>query len=275
LAEQPTPEQLKDKLLRALKAKAVLSEKSRLLEQQVDDSRRREEMHGHFISELLDRQRETNFMLHRANSVLHRLQETNVALSSEFTNLVKELPAPNSPDWEQRVAKINDLFRKTGELAEQVQDEVFKKGAPVDNALIQSEPKEKPAPVAPQAPAEPVAVPVRPEPVFEAEPVAPEAQPVFQAAEAETVDAEFTTHDASVSEPKRDERLERLFRRLETVEPEHGAPVQLVDLDQPKDSKPGRKSGLWGRITRRSRREQSVGPDAEDSESHSEMGKAS
>jgi len=122
-----TPEQLKEKLMRALKAKAVLAERSKRLEEQVADFRKREDMMHHFASELLDRQRELNLMLHRANSVLHQLQETNLALSAEFTELVKELPPAKDPEIEDHVARVNELFRKTHELAGKIQEEIFLK----------------------------------------------------------------------------------------------------------------------------------------------------
>lgn len=257
MADRSSPEQLKEKLMRALKAKAVLTEKSKLLEQQSDDARRREEMHGHFISELLDRQRESNFMLHRANSVLHRLQETNVALSSEFTEFVKELPAPNSPDWEQRVAKINELFRKTGELADEVQDEVFKKGAPAEDPqtpLVAPQAVAQPAEEFQSRP-EPSAPDTTPEPVAETQREVPMAVPVFAEAEPETVEAEFTaTETAKVDDIDREKRLERLFRKLDAVETEKPSPVELVDLDAPIDRKPGIFSRVWGKATRRDKR---------------------
>ena len=122
-----TSEQLKEKLIRALKAKAVLAERSKRLEQQLEDFRKREDMMHHFASELLERQRELNFMLHRANSVLHQLQETNLALSAEFTELVKELPPAKDPEIEDHIAKVNELFRKTHELAGKMQEEIFQK----------------------------------------------------------------------------------------------------------------------------------------------------
>jgi len=162
LSEGNNIDKLNEKLNRALRAKAVLTERSKLLAQQVEDFRKREEQAEHIVVELLDRQRELNFMLHRANSVLHRIQEANAVLSTEFTELVKELPAPSSPDWEERVNKINELFKKTGALADEIQDDIFGKGTdtlmekatpaakpqaqePMDSA-IDTKPKTEPAP---------------------------------------------------------------------------------------------------------------------------------
>ncbi len=123
---------MKEKLLRALKHKAVLAERSRLLQQQVEDFRSRETSMNHIASELLQRQRELNYMLHRASSVLHQMQDTNLALSAEFTHLVKELPAPRegeegaASEWEDTISRVNDLFRRTHELAGEMQDEIFR-----------------------------------------------------------------------------------------------------------------------------------------------------
>ena len=119
MSENTCPETLKEKLLRALKHKAVLAERSKRLQQQVDDFRNRESTMNHVTSELLQRQRELNFMLHRASSVLHQMQETNLALSAEFTHIVKELPAPRdgeagaTSDWDETINRVNDLFRRT------------------------------------------------------------------------------------------------------------------------------------------------------------------
>lgn len=137
MIDKHTPELLKEKLARALKAKAVLAERSRQLRQQIEDFRSREEVMNHLASELLERQRELNFMLHRASSVLHQLQDTNLALSAEFTQLMKELPAPKGADWEATVARVNDLFKKTHELASEMQDEIFGKTAVPDPPGLQ------------------------------------------------------------------------------------------------------------------------------------------
>lgn len=126
MASNDTPDSVKQKLERALKSKAVLAERSKQLLQQVDDFRNREESMSHIASELLERQRELNFMLHRASSVLHQLQDTNLALSAEFTHIVKELPAPEDKNWDDTVTRVNDLFKKTHELAGELQEDIFR-----------------------------------------------------------------------------------------------------------------------------------------------------
>ncbi len=249
MAETPNPEQLKDKLQRALKAKAVLQEKSKLLERQADDARRREDNQTHVVSELLDRQRETNYMLHSANSVLHRLQETNLALSSEFTELVKELPAPNSPDWEQRVAKINELFKKTGDLADEIHNEVFRSNKPEEPARLVT--SNGPAPAAASV-SEPIHVAETVAPTPDPEPaeavIVPETQGAQEEYAAEhvapqpTMDAEYTTEEA-----ERQQRLERLFRRLDTVDADARRSKATTTQTQP--TRTNFIGRFWGKVT--------------------------
>ncbi|MDH7481437.1 MAG: hypothetical protein QHH26_05585 [Armatimonadota bacterium] len=132
-----TPEVLQQKLARALKAKAVLTERTKQLQQQIDDFRRREEVMNHIAYELLERQREVNYMLHRASSVLHQLQDTNLAIEGELKQLKGELPEPEDPKWEETVAKVNELFEKSRKLATEVQNEITRgisKEEPLESA---------------------------------------------------------------------------------------------------------------------------------------------
>ena len=128
MSENFTPEGIQERLTRAVRAKGNLAERSRQLGQQLEDFRRREHSQDHVTSELLERQRELNYMLHRASSVLHQLQDTNLALSAEFTHIVKELPAPKEKEseWDDTISRVNDLFHKTHELAGEMQDEILR-----------------------------------------------------------------------------------------------------------------------------------------------------
>lgn len=266
MADESYLERLKNRLDRALRDKAVLAERSKLLAEQVKDSKRREDDTHHIVSELLDRQRELNFMLHRANSVLQRMQQANAALSSEFTDLVKELPDPQAPDWEQRVAKINELFQKTGELADEAQDAVFRKG--IDSGEP-TPPAPKPTP--PPEPAEPTPTPHPAEPMAseqlqeaeEAEEfpqhdsVEPEAavieadlqpgepqdeheEPVVESAPHEEV---HTIQDADFEELPKSEKIDRLFRGADASEDD-----TLGSRSAPGDSSPGLFSRIWRRL---------------------------
>ena len=129
MANKNIRETFRQKLDRALRGKAVLAERSKLLGKQVEDYRTREQAMQHVTSELLERQRELNYMLHRASSVLHQLRDTNLALSAEFTHIVKELPPAKDGDWEETISRVNDLFKQTHELADDMQEEIFTKAA--------------------------------------------------------------------------------------------------------------------------------------------------
>jgi len=132
------PESNNEKLNRALRDKAVLGERSKLLQEQVEDFRNREQMSHHVTSELLERQRELTYMLHRASSVLHQLKDTNLALSAEFKHIVNELPPAKDGDLEQTIERVNELFNKTHELAEDIEDQIFARAS-------KPEPARKPA----------------------------------------------------------------------------------------------------------------------------------
>ncbi len=105
---------LKEKLMRAQKQVAVLREKTKLLEEQCVDSRQREQHSNELVMELIERQRELNVMLNRANIMLNRTQEAIALTSIEFNEMAKALPEPKKAEWSERVAKINELFKKTG-----------------------------------------------------------------------------------------------------------------------------------------------------------------
>ncbi len=253
-------ENIKEKLLRALKHKAVLAERSKQLQQQVEDFRTREASMNHVASELLQRQRELNFMLHRASSVLHQMQDTNLALSAEFTHIVKELPAPRdgenqSSDWEDTISRVNDLFRRTHELAGEMQDEIFRSaaGSPLPDPGKDITAASFETPIAPEPAPRPVVEPPsaqmhEPEPtahIIEHAPIeavgdaAPtidvetDQPPVFRpVAETETeeeiytnaalapeiVEATIIEQRAEVEEAQSDESVEDIFRRLNAVQ---------------------------------------------------------
>lgn len=107
-------ETLKAKLARAERRLAGLKEKSKHLEMQYQDSRAREQNSHELIMELIERQRELNVMLNRANIMLNRTQEAMALTSMEFNEMAKALPEPKKAEWAKRVARINELFKKTG-----------------------------------------------------------------------------------------------------------------------------------------------------------------
>jgi hypothetical protein len=194
-------------------------------------------------------------MLHRATSFLQRIQEANSVLSTEFTELVKELPAPSAPDWEDRVSKINELFKMTGELAGEVQDEIFRKSSEV----VHKKPADSPTKpnIAKSADPAPVAQenvqhdnPVEPELI--AEPIVePEPQPEMasdeQVSESEIV-MEAEPVDESITEPidmELKDRLDRLFGQIQTDEDQQN--TKAADSSK----KPGVLSRIFGRQSKK------------------------
>ena len=107
-------EELKEKLNRALRKVAALREKSKLLEVHSEDARNREGNSNELVKELLERQRELNVMLNRANIMLNRTQEAMALSSMELNEMAKALPEPKKAEWADRVARVNDLFKQTG-----------------------------------------------------------------------------------------------------------------------------------------------------------------
>ncbi len=198
-------------------------------------------------------------MLHRASSVLHQLQDTNLALSAEFTQLVKELPAPKEGDLDDTIARVNELFKKTHELAGDMQDEIFHKTAEPDTPSLSDDQVAQ----ASAATASPV--------TSDRQTEAPDPQPLQQdqfdleteeAPQAETqavheasleTEAEDTeqseTHESAPGDPERQERIEQLFRDLQCDE--FGRTKGRLD-DKARDAgrKPGWLSRLFGRRER-------------------------
>ncbi|MCE5200618.1 MAG: hypothetical protein ABFD54_16280 [Armatimonadota bacterium] len=107
-------DQIKDKLNRTLRQMAGLKEKAKILETQCDDARQREKNSNELVTELLERQRELNVILNRANIMLSRTQEAMALTSIEFNEMAKALPEPKKAEFSDRLSKINDLFKKTG-----------------------------------------------------------------------------------------------------------------------------------------------------------------
>jgi len=161
MTQDITPEELRHKLARAVKAKAVLTERTKQLRQQLEDFRKREDVMNHVAYELLERQREVNYMLHRASSVLHQLQDTNLAIAGELTHLAGELPPAEDPKWEDTVSKVNELFERSRRLASEAHEEITR-GIPGEKAREAQETPVATAP--PEAVEEPTEVEEAPPP---------------------------------------------------------------------------------------------------------------
>lgn len=218
MTDKGIPDSFKEKLFRALKAEAVLSERSKQLKKQVEDLRTREQTMHHLASELLERQRELNFMLNRASSVLHQLQDTNLALSAEFSHIVKELPPAKDAGWEDTIARVNELFKKTHELAGEMQDEILGKAFEPEPAKERAVKAEKPAATPP-----PVSEPLPESPEFEYQLETELAEPEFQPA----LEPELEPQ-AELVEPELQPEIEpELEPQEELVEPELQPAVEL------------------------------------------------
>lgn len=105
---------LQEKLGKAQRQVAGFKEKSKILEMQYEDSKGREQATNELVKELLERQRELNVMLNRANIMLSKTQEAMAVTSLEFNEMAKALPEQKKAEWSDRVSRINDLFKKTG-----------------------------------------------------------------------------------------------------------------------------------------------------------------
>ncbi|MGQ9455175.1 MAG: hypothetical protein ACUVRS_09680 [Armatimonadota bacterium] len=107
-------QELREKLVRTERRLAAMRERSKLLQMQYEDARQREQNTTEIINELIERQRELNVMLNRANIMLNRAQEAMALTSVELNEMSKSLPEPKRAEWAERVAKITELFKKTG-----------------------------------------------------------------------------------------------------------------------------------------------------------------
>ena len=116
-------EELRERLNKLLRQRAALHQKSKQLGERVQDARHRERAQEDLTRELVERQRELNFMLNRANIMLSRVQEANMMLSVEFTEMIKALPEPKAKDVRERIDRMNELFKKTGTASESREEE--------------------------------------------------------------------------------------------------------------------------------------------------------
>lgn len=132
MEEKQTPDNNKEKemkLLRTQKRNAVLQQKAKLLEEMVQEARRREEDArtreadaNQLIQQLIARQRELSVMLNRSNALAATMYEANQILAVEFKNAANALPAPKKAELEQAITRIDELFKRTGVPDAQISD---------------------------------------------------------------------------------------------------------------------------------------------------------
>jgi len=107
-------EDLTKKLVRAQRQLSGLRQKAKYLEMQYDDAKVRESNSSELVMELVERQHELNVMLNRAQTMLSHAQEAMTLTSLEFNEIAKALPEPKKAEFSDRIAKNNELFKKTG-----------------------------------------------------------------------------------------------------------------------------------------------------------------
>jgi hypothetical protein len=139
-------QRLRERLTKLLHQNDLANQKGQMLEEQMQRDREREQMLTGLTHQLMDRQRELNVMLNRANIMLSRAQEANTILSLEFTELCHALPAPEDPDVQDRIQRINDLFKNTGISDAEV---TMEPGANQESVIVTPPPSESPTTDAP------------------------------------------------------------------------------------------------------------------------------
>ncbi|MCC6485579.1 MAG: hypothetical protein IT209_12090 [Armatimonadetes bacterium] len=214
--------ELEIKLARVQKDRAVFAVKSRLLGEELDRYRNREDREHSLVEDLLERQRELNVMLNRSNILLARAQDATAMLSIEFGELARALPETVSPEGDthaqaanvgDRVQKINDLFRKTGQLAEELKETLHnnaeaqrRAAAPAGSSASTPVPPPQAAPSATPAQESASAVPQEPAPqedeaeVIEIDKIRESAPSVFESWAARSKSAGDAPEDEIIRE---------------------------------------------------------------------------
>ncbi|MDO8683544.1 MAG: hypothetical protein Q7N50_08690 [Armatimonadota bacterium] len=150
-------QRLKERINKLLHQKDMASQKAKMLEEQTTRDRQREETMNQFVQQLMDRHRELNIMLNRANLMLNRAQDANAILSLEFTELCHALPAPEDSNVKDRIRRINDLFKNTGIAdAEMMHDDPHN----IENSVIVTPPPHEESTETPKPQPEPIPVEV-------------------------------------------------------------------------------------------------------------------
>lgn len=208
-------QRFKERLSSLLHQKDMSDLKAKMLEEQADRDRQREAMMSQIVQQLMDRQREMNIMLNRANLMLNRAQETNMVLSLEFTELVHALPAPDdeNTDVKERIQRINDLFKKTG----------------VSDADITGE-------SAAGAAQSVIVTPPPGEEVIERETI--DVQPAAYHEEQETEESDEIDLSSDVSTEEANSLLDELFRRTGDEHEEPAKSRKVADLQTPEETQP-------------------------------------
>lgn len=229
-----TVQELESKIARLDREKAVFSAKSRLYADELNRSHRREMAQESLVAELVERQHELNVMLNRSNVMLARAHEATAMLSVEFGELARALPEPlaldaEAPEMEQiedRLQRINSLFKKTGSLSAEIAETLHRNAAATDAASADAarttpapppEPKEAAAPQAraSETPAPASSTAADAEPESPARPMPPPEPDVVA-----TARDNLKPEPAATASPKSEPRAEAAAPAFEQIQPE-------------------------------------------------------
>jgi hypothetical protein len=238
---------LKERLNKARHQKELAVQKAKMLEEQTVRDKEREGMLTQVLQQLMDRQRELNVMLNRANLMLNRAQETNAILSLEFSELCHALPAPEDPEVKDRIQRISDLFKRTG--ADDVEISNVAESTVEQPSVIVTPPPHAEVQTEEPAPREPAAAPksrrISPEPV--PEPIIPEPSQLF---------SQLFGGEGKAEPPVAEEPAIASSMAAETNEGGYGSssepePVETVSQGQEGIPSSARQRRWWRLLTRR------------------------
>ncbi len=246
-----TVQELQSKIARLDREKAIFSAKSRLYADELNRSHRREIAQESLVAELVERQHELNVMLNRSNVMLSRAHEATAMLSVEFGELARALPEPLALDAEapeigqieDRLQRINSLFKKTGSLSAEIAETLHRNAASADVAesppVASPQAKEAAAPRAEggEKPAAARRAPADAEPESPARPMSP-PEPEAPAEARVEVTAELAATAPSKSETSTEEvtaSVEAVQKEIplrEEPEPEKPDAAAGADISQ-------------------------------------------
>jgi hypothetical protein len=219
---------LKERLNTLLRQKELAAQKAKMLEEQAVRDRKREEMMVQVVEQLMERQRELNVMLNRANIMLGRSHEVNMALSLEFSELVHALPAPEDPEVKERIKRINDLFRNTGAEDAEITTPTSKTEPTGDASFHSAGPKSEPIVVPPSQDDVPASYEPKPQ-----QAKATQDEPPIEVTVEVITEGPVSQAPPTIRETPRS--LDELFKRTgteneETLEPQEATPTTATPI---------------------------------------------
>ena len=130
---------LNNKLNRQLQQVSALRQKSKTLTALCTDANEREAVMNVKVTNLLERQRELNEMLNRANNVLAGSAKALAESNIEFEQMVEALPEDAKSNWTVRVSNLaklsEDIAHETSELHDTPEESVLSPSNPPQNDI--------------------------------------------------------------------------------------------------------------------------------------------